>query len=129
VIRAAGGIVWRTGTDGRLEIVLVHRPEHDDWTLPKGKLVSGESVEEGALREVLEETGQECEIERGAGCTSYIDARGRDKLVCYLIMRSLGGRFTPSEEVDEIRWLTVAAARPVLTYPVDGVLLSVQDLR
>jgi 8-oxo-dGTP diphosphatase len=128
-IRAAGGIVWRPAPEGRQEIVLVHRPEHDDWTLPKGKLVAGESIEEGALREVLEETGQECEIERPAGCTSYIDSRGRDKIVGYWIMRSLGGDFAPSDEVDEVRWLTVEAARRLLTYPVDGVLLSIQDLR
>jgi 8-oxo-dGTP diphosphatase len=127
-IRAAGGIISRPGPEGRPELVVVHRPEHDDWTLPKGKLVAGESVEEGALREVLEETGQECEIERPAGCTSYIDDRGRDKIVCYWMMRSLGGQFAPSEEVDEMRWLTVEAARLVLTYPVDRLLLSVLDL-
>jgi 8-oxo-dGTP diphosphatase len=128
-VGAAGGIVWRPRPQWPPEIAVIHRPDHDDWSLPKGKLVSGESAEEGALREVLEETGLECEIERPAGCTSYIDSRGRDKIVGYWIMRSLGGQFAPSEEVDEMRWLTVEAAMPVLTYPVDRLLLSVQDLR
>ena len=37
VVRAAGGVVTRSGAGGRPEILLVHRPKYDDWTLPKGK--------------------------------------------------------------------------------------------
>ena len=36
-VRAAGGAVLRAGADRRLEVLLVHRPSHRDWTLPKGK--------------------------------------------------------------------------------------------
>jgi 8-oxo-dGTP pyrophosphatase MutT (NUDIX family) len=35
---AGGGIVWRYGEGGGVEIVLVHRPAYDDWSFPKGKL-------------------------------------------------------------------------------------------
>jgi len=56
VILAAGGLVWRNSPRGR-EIALVHRPKYDDWTLPKGKLDPGESWQDGAVREVEEETG------------------------------------------------------------------------
>ena len=41
--------------DGR--VAVVHRPRYDDWSLPKGKLDHGETFEDGALREVFEETG------------------------------------------------------------------------
>ena len=50
--------------NGVREVVLVHRPAYDDWTLPKGKAYKGESDEDCALREVEEETGLRCE--RGA---------------------------------------------------------------
>ena len=41
---AAGGVVWRDGDDG-VEVLLVHRPRYDDWSLPKGKCDRGESYE------------------------------------------------------------------------------------
>ena len=46
---AAGGVVidYRTG---KPRVLLVHRPTHDDWSFPKGKLEPGETVEEAALR-------------------------------------------------------------------------------
>ncbi len=127
-IRAAGGIVCRPGPAGPTEIAVVHRPMQDDWTLPKGKLDGGETAEQAALREVEEETGLRCQVVRPAGCTAYIDRRGRDKIVCYWIMRPLGGQFRPNAEVDAMRWLTVEEALASLSYPVDRALVTAQDL-
>jgi 8-oxo-dGTP pyrophosphatase MutT (NUDIX family) len=127
-VRAAGGIVWRPGPGGATQVALVHRPLQDDWTLPKGKMDAGETPEQCALREVEEETGLRCRIDRPAGCTAYVDRRGRDKIVCYWIMRPLGGRFQPGAEVDEMCWLTVEQALRLLTYPIDRALLSAQEL-
>ena len=69
-IRAAGGVLWRLSTDGA-EILLIHRPRYDDWTLPKGKLKVHESWETAALREVLEETGYRASIMSFAGPVTY----------------------------------------------------------
>ena len=118
-VRAAGGIVERDGL-----VLLVHRPRYDDWTLPKGKCDDGESDEDCALREVWEETGLRCELGAEAGVTEYVDARGRPKIVRWWRMRPLGGEFVPSEEVDEIRWESLAAAAALLTYPRDADLLE-----
>ena len=107
---------------------MIHRPSQDDWTLPKGKLDGDETPEQAALREVQEETGMRCQIVRPAGCTAYMDRRGRDKIVCYWIMRPLEGRFLPGEEVDSLRWLTVDEAMTILSYPIDRALLSAQEL-
>jgi 8-oxo-dGTP pyrophosphatase MutT (NUDIX family) len=53
VIEAAGGIVWRPAHGGHgAEVLLVHRPKYDDWSVPKGKLEPGEPPLIGALREV-----------------------------------------------------------------------------
>jgi 8-oxo-dGTP pyrophosphatase MutT (NUDIX family) len=127
-IRAAGGVVCRRGPGGLTEVAVVHRPVQDDWTLPKGKLDGGETAEQAALREVEEETGMRCQLVRPAGGTAYVDRRGRDKIVCYWIMRPLAGRFQPNGEVDALRWLTVDEALAQLTYPVDRALLAAQDL-
>ena len=127
-IRAAGGIVWRPGPAGLAEIAVIHRPAQVDWTLPKGKLDEGETAEQAALREVEEETGLRCRIVRPAGCTAYVDRRGRDKIVCYWVMAPVAGRFVPGDEVDGLRWLTVDEALAVLSYPIDRALLSAQEL-
>ena len=61
-VRAAGGLVYRTIPDGAVEVLLVHRPRYDDWSLPKGKAEPGESDEDCARREVFEETGFRVEL-------------------------------------------------------------------
>lgn len=125
-VRAAGGVVTRR-RDGELEVLLVHRPRYDDWTLPKGKLLPGETEEEGALREVEEETGLRCELGPELAGTEYVDSRGRDKTVRYWAMRPVSGQFEPHDEVDAVRWLTLDRARTLLSYERDlAVLASVE---
>jgi 8-oxo-dGTP diphosphatase len=127
MVRAAGGLVWRRRGDV-VEFALVHRPAYDDWSLPKGKLQDGEREEDAALREVEEETGLRCRLERPVGTNRYLDRRGREKVVAYWLMRPLRGRFRPTREVDRIRWLPVDAAADVLTYEHDRALLLELDL-
>jgi 8-oxo-dGTP pyrophosphatase MutT (NUDIX family) len=126
VIRAAGGVVVREGVNG-LEVLVVHRPLYDDWTFPKGKAEGGESDEDCALREVEEETGLCCELDRELPSTSYVDGHGRPKLVRYWLMRPVGGELDFLHEVDDAVWLSPRVAAQRLTYvrdlPVlDGVL-------
>jgi 8-oxo-dGTP pyrophosphatase MutT (NUDIX family) len=118
-VLAAGGLVLRDG-----EVAVVHRPRYDDWSLPKGKLDPGEDFEQAALREVEEETGLRCRIERRLGDTNYRDRKDRSKLVRYFEMRTEGGEFAPNDEVDELRWLPAADASDLLTYDFDRELLS-----
>lgn len=119
LVEAAGGVVVQ---DGR--VAVVHRPRYDDWTLPKGKLDPGETFEQAALREVLEETGLECRIVEELDSTSYTDSKGRPKVVRYFRMEVEGGAFTVNDEVDELRWLSPDEARAVLTYDRDRDLIT-----
>jgi 8-oxo-dGTP diphosphatase len=124
VIQAAGGLIVRR-LGGQLQIVLVHRPLHQDWSFPKGKLEEGETLEETARREVLEETGYACRLLRFMGHTEYMDRKGRPKVVAYWVMAAEEGAFVPNEEVDELRWLDVPAAGQMLSYERDQELLAV----
>ena len=124
VMRAAGGVVIRRSRPGDVEIAVIHRPEYDDWTLPKGKIEPEETPEDCALREVREETGLRCDLKRPLGCTAYVDRRGRDKIACYWIMEVRGGRFKPGVEVDRLAWLSVADAVKRLTYRHDKLLVQ-----
>jgi 8-oxo-dGTP diphosphatase len=123
-VRAAGGVVWRPTASGDRLYAVVHRPAYDDWTLPKGKVAAGESDLEGALREVEEETGMSCRVDRPLGTTSYIDRKGRPKVVMYWLMQATGGVFEPGEEIDEVRWLPLSEVMDLLSYPRDRTLLG-----
>jgi len=98
---------------------VVHRPRYDDWTIPKGKLDPGESDEDGALREVLEETGFNCRIGRELPPIRYRDHLGRPKVVRYWVMTPTSGAFAANDEVDELRWVGRAEAATLLTYDRD----------
>src|SRR4051794_6355795 len=123
VVQAAGGVVWRPGADGAIEVLVVHRPKYGDWSLPKGKLDAGEDHVTAALHEVEEETGFQAELGVELPSTSYRDRHGRPKKVRYWMMRVGGGKFVPNHEVDKARWLAVEAACDLLTYERDQELL------
>lgn len=132
-VRAAGGLVWRDGvvaghgntSRAVVEVVLIHRPRHDDWSFPKGKLDKGESSKQAALREVEEETGLVCELGDEIAAARYFDSKGRRKEVRYWIMRVVGARpWAPSDEVDRRLWVPVDDAASLLSYAHDRELLA-----
>lgn len=88
-----------------------HEPLKGYWSLPGGILETGETLEEGIRREVLEETGLEIAplsifeiFERimpdGAGKTEY-----HYVLVDYLC-RPVGGSLGAASDVSQVVWVT-----------------------
>ncbi|RRO16351.1 NUDIX hydrolase [Saccharopolyspora rhizosphaerae] len=126
-MRAAGAVLWRPSAQDP-EVVLVHRPRYGDWSLPKGKLDPGELPAHAAAREVTEETGFTATLTRPLTRVSYsVPARAggsAPKVVDYFSARLSGGRFTPNDEVDELRWLPLKEARAELSYPHDARVLD-----
>ncbi len=131
VIRAAGGVVWRQvatpNGDHPIEIVVIHRPRYDDWSMPKGKLAPGETDVEGAIREVFEETGYRVRLGRPLGRVRYLKTSGgvtRPKIVRYWAMQAESGSFSPTREVDELAWMTPGEAEKILTHDHDRDILQ-----
>ncbi|MDZ7679552.1 MAG: NUDIX hydrolase [Acidimicrobiales bacterium] len=122
LVRAAGTVPWRIGDAGP-EVLVVHRPHYGDWTVPKGKLDPGEGWADAAVRETEEETGFVGELGPQLCATAYAVTAG-PKLVRYWLLRVAGGRFSPNDEVDEIRWLPVDQARSLVLYPTDRAVLG-----
>lgn len=120
-IRAAGGLLWRSGPGG-VEVAMVHRPRYDDWSMPKGKLDGDEHPLHAAVREVGEETGLRAVVGRRLPTQEYTLGPDR-KTVDYWAMTPDGGDFTATEEVDSVRWVPPAEAAERLTYARDRDLM------
>jgi 8-oxo-dGTP pyrophosphatase MutT (NUDIX family) len=126
---AAGGVVIETTDDRPVRVLLVHRPRYDDWSFPKGGVAEGESVEDAALREVLEETGLQCRIKRKLAVARYRyrTRRGtiKPKVVHYFLMEQVGGHIaTDGVEVDRADWFDAPEAERLLSYDPDKELLT-----
>ena len=120
---AAGGVLYRIGPKGP-EIVVGEQTDRltgaRTHRLPKGKIGRRETLQEAALREVLEETGLAARIVAPLGRVeyTYIDG-GVDvaKVVHFFLMEwQPGTAATPDGELERIRWLPLEEARRVLTY-------------
>jgi len=135
VVEAAGALVWRV-RQGRLQVVLVHRPRYKDWSWPKGKLEPGEHVATAAVREVEEETGLDVVLGRPLPGLEYALADGRAKRVHYWAAQVAGRPDRPAvqarppaehasaDEIDRVRWMDVEVARRRLTRPDDRIPLD-----
>lgn len=128
-VAAAGGLLWRNGERGLVELVAVWRPQVGNWSLPKGKLDPGEHPLTAACREVEEETGIPVIPQMWLCRPSYVlpnPAGDVLKWVDYWSMRTEKPEagFTADEEIGERRWLTLSEARAALTRPRDQEVLK-----
>lgn len=83
--------------DDEGRVLLCHRRDMDAWNLPGGGLEPGELPNEGVIREVMEETGLEVDVERLVGVYAK---PGRNDLVFSFICRVTGGELTETPETD-----------------------------
>jgi 8-oxo-dGTP pyrophosphatase MutT (NUDIX family) len=132
---SAGGLVYRRAR-GLWMVCLGARRRPDDgtlvWSMPKGHVETGESMEQAAIREVREETGLVATIEEKLGDITYWYVRREPdgspvrvlKRVRFFLMRHRGGRFADRDrEMDAVRWFPVDAAETVVPYTSERDLL------
>jgi 8-oxo-(d)GTP phosphatase len=120
-IVAAGGVVWRR-CNGAPEVLAIHRPRYDDWTLPKGKLLPRESELVAAVREVGEEVGAVVAVQQRVSTVRYNVGDARKK-VTFWSMRYRSGEFQPNDEVDAAEWLSLDRANERMSYDLDRSVL------
>lgn len=133
-IFAAGAVCWReVGKD--LMVAIIHRGRYHDWSFPKGKVDSGETLAEAAVREIKEETGLKVKLGVPLSTVSYPIDKAKTKVVHYWAAKVsdkalANSKFKPDEEVSEVIWVKADQAFEKLSYKHDRELLQeVIDLR
>ena len=124
LIQAAGAVLWRKSDTSQLEIAVIHRPRYDDWSLPKGKVESGESHISAGYREIQEETGYESTFGPEIGTVVY-KLEGAPKEVRYWAAAATVKTGTPNpQEVDEVLWLEPKKAKEKLSNKDDRAIVD-----
>ena len=124
LIQAAGAVLWRKSDTSQLEIAVIHRPRYEDWSLPKGKVESGESHISAGYREIQEETGYESTFGPEIGTVVY-KLEGAPKEVRYWAAAATLKTGTPNpQEVDEVLWLEPKKAKEKLSNKDDRAIVD-----
>ena len=96
--------------------------------LPKGGPNPGERPEETAAREVREETGVTATVREFLGDVNYWYRRGGRRVYktvhFYLCDYVSGSTDDHDHEVEEARWIPLATAERVLSYPGERALMQ-----
>lgn len=125
---AGGAVCWKR-VDGEVKILVVHRTQHKDVSLPKGKLDPGETVPECAQREILEETGLHVTLGAFLGQVDYVLGSGKDKQVYYWAAEVDPGEaertsFEANSEISQLEWVALDDVHKHLSYHQDGDIVE-----
>ncbi|HSJ11659.1 MAG TPA: NUDIX hydrolase [Gillisia sp.] len=124
VVTAAGGMV----INDKKEILFIYRNKR--WDLPKGKVEKGETLEESAIREVMEETGiQDLKI-TGFLQETYHVFRRKDKYRLkvthwYEMHSNFEGELIPEEKegIKKVKWKNFEKTKKALTKSYSNIKL------
>lgn len=137
IVPAAGAVALRTDAAGNTEVLVVHRPRYDDWSLPKGKCDEHELAPAAAVREVAEETGHRVRLGAPLAPVHYaLTGRQhppgtqksvswwRSDLTCDDAAGRVGdGAAALDTEVDRVAWIDAGQATRLLSYRLDHTVL------
>jgi 8-oxo-dGTP diphosphatase len=126
---SAGGVIYRRN-ESDLQIVLISVKNGQTWSLPKGVVDKGETIEETAVREVREETGLAGRIIDTLGEINYwYYIKGENikcrKTVHFYLMEYVSGDTAEHDfEVDEASWFSLETALEKASYKGDRTMIE-----
>jgi 8-oxo-dGTP pyrophosphatase MutT (NUDIX family) len=119
---SAGGLVVKQDEGGILVALIARydRRKRLVWSLPKGHVEAGETVEQAALREVLEETGLTAKIVAPLGIIDFwfaVEDRRIHKTVHHFLMKYQRGVLCDDDlEVVDVAWVPLDDVSSRLAY-------------
>jgi 8-oxo-dGTP pyrophosphatase MutT (NUDIX family) len=125
---SSGGAVISFHEGGAPFVALIATRGGARWGLPKGAVAPGETSEQAALREVLEETGLEAQIVGLLDTIEYFFRAGDTvirKRVDFYLMNYVAGTLTPQlSEVDAVEWVSLSEAIQRASFDSERKLLE-----
>lgn len=100
--------------------------EGDMWELPGGRIQKGEQFIDCLKREVLEETGIECEVLDSQPTIVYptIDLVGRPRVMVFFKIKMKSFDLTPTSEAEEIKFFKKEQIKELNVFPQTKSLLN-----
>jgi ADP-ribose pyrophosphatase YjhB (NUDIX family) len=128
-VSAGGLVVDATGDVVRGVLIGKHdRKGRLVWSLPKGHVETGETLEQTAVREIEEETGVTAEVRHKLGEVDYwfmLHGEKIHKTVHHFLLRFVSGELCDRDvEVAEVAWVPLAEIPAKLAYPDERRLVA-----
>ena len=122
---SCGAVVFRQ-IKGEYRFLLIKNRRSTHWGFPKGHMEKGETREETAIREVLEETGVHIHIYEGFCSESEyrIGAKIEKRVEVFLASTEDTQTVIQKEEIEDYIWLRYPEAYEMLKFDNDKEILS-----
>ena len=123
--RSCGAVVFRKIND-EIRMLLIRNNRSVHWGFPKGHMERGETPEQTAKREVLEETGINIEIIPDFSSKSDYTIQGKvEKSVTIFLAKTQDTRTViQREEIEDYIWLNFDRAMEALKFENDKAILK-----
>ena len=123
--KSCGAVVFRNKNDN-IQVLLIRHLNGGHWAFPKGHVEKGETEEQTALREILEETGLAVELDnRYRQVVSYSPKKDVVKDVVYFVATASSNAATVAqeEEISQIVWVDMHNAADYVSFDNDKKVL------
>ena len=122
---SCGAVVFRD-IKGEILYLLIKNKRSSHWGFPKGHMEPGETKEDTAKREVLEETGIHVKLIDGFECVSKFKIQNKIQKNVYVFVGTTQDTSISiqTEEIEDFIWLTYERALSLLKFDNDKDILT-----